>query len=532
MGTGTRATPRPAPRWFGRRRLGSRWLNSQRRQRGGAWFIYLLIALSVTWPFLLGPYGAGVGFLHRDMAVIDQPRMTLTALGLSSAARAAPQDGALALLAAAGGGFIPATAWVRAGMVGAAVAGAWAGRRLGGYPGALMVVFNPLVVERLLQGHWSFVIAVWLLPAVWVLATGPRGRGRWALVAAIWACTTSPTGAVLVVVLLLVACVATRRAPHTGPRARPAAVALALMLCLPWLLPSLLAPQLSDTSAAAATAGVRAFAPRAEALAGTLGTVLSLGGLWNAQAAPASRELGLTLVGTALGVLCVVRLLRGRAWALAVLVGLGVGGALVGAALATAAPQALGAAMAQVPALQLFRDSHKLTALAVPGYAWAVGALARDLQAATRLGPRAAGALLCAVVVAALPDGAAAVAPLRPVRYHFPAQLVATGAPAWQPVAVPGGVLVRVRGVPTVRPEDKAWTLELSRELVVDGQGVDAPAAPPRPFPAGSPPRAYALLVAVHVGWLAVGAAAGAAGVLSLMRGVYARRGRRSRVVS
>ncbi|WAD00567.1 hypothetical protein [Streptomyces sp. NA13] len=48
------------------------------------------------------------------------------------------------------------------------------------------------MVERLLQGHWSLVMAVWLLPLVVALRRHPRWQ-----VVAIWAASLTPTGAVV-----------------------------------------------------------------------------------------------------------------------------------------------------------------------------------------------------------------------------------------------------------------------------------------------------------------------------------------------
>src|SRR4029450_12589840 len=53
----------------------------------------------------------------------------------------------------------------------------------------------------------------------------------------------------------------------------------------PWLTAATMADSLSSTQAE----GVRAFAARAEPGLGTVGSLASLGGMWNADAVPASR---------------------------------------------------------------------------------------------------------------------------------------------------------------------------------------------------------------------------------------------------
>src|ERR1700748_597695 len=64
--------------------------------------------------------------------------------------------------------------------------------------------------------------------------------------------------------------------------ARRAAIALAALAagCLPWLIPSLLHPVYADP------AGVAAFAARADTPFGSVGSLLMLGGGWNAQTVP------------------------------------------------------------------------------------------------------------------------------------------------------------------------------------------------------------------------------------------------------
>jgi hypothetical protein len=68
-----------------------------------------------------------------------------------------------------------------------------------------------------------------------------------------------------------------------GQRVRAGATALAVLAVgsLPWLIPSLLRPVY------AGPAGVAAFAARADTPFGSLGSLLMLGGMWNAQAVPA-----------------------------------------------------------------------------------------------------------------------------------------------------------------------------------------------------------------------------------------------------
>src|SRR5689334_25405385 len=60
-----------------------------------------------------------------------------------------------------------------------------------------------------------------------------------------------------------------------------AALAVLVVASLPWLIPSALRPVYADP------AGIAAFAARADTPFGSFGSLLMLGGVWNAQAVPA-----------------------------------------------------------------------------------------------------------------------------------------------------------------------------------------------------------------------------------------------------
>ena len=91
----------------------------------------------------------------------------------------------------------------------------------------------------------------------------------------------TPTGLMLAAAVAL-ACVF---APGGGrPRWLCASVGLgaAVLAALPWLVAAAVSGTLSSSQAA----GVSAFAARAEPGLGTLGSLASLGGIWNAEAVP------------------------------------------------------------------------------------------------------------------------------------------------------------------------------------------------------------------------------------------------------
>ena len=160
----------------------------------------------------------------------------------------------------------------------------------GQFVAATIAIWNPYVAERLLQGHWSLLVGYGCLP--WVATAMLRLRtsdaspwvGVCALVFWIALAGLTPTGLMLAATVA-VACVF---APGSGrPRWRCAAVGLgaAVLAALPWLAAAAVAGSLSSSQAE----GVAAFAARAEPGLGTLGSLASLGGIWNAEAVPASR---------------------------------------------------------------------------------------------------------------------------------------------------------------------------------------------------------------------------------------------------
>src|SRR5581483_10808109 len=107
-------------------------------------------------------------------------------------------------------------------------------------------------------------------------------RGLFGLVFWIALAGLTPTGLILAATVALV-CIA---APGAGrARWRCAAVVLA---ALPWLAAAALGLSSADRIWAQAP-DVTAFAARAEPGLGTLGSLASLGGIWNREAVPASR---------------------------------------------------------------------------------------------------------------------------------------------------------------------------------------------------------------------------------------------------
>jgi hypothetical protein len=164
--------------------------------------------------------------------------------------------------------------------------------------------WNPFVAERLIIGQWALLLGYAGLPwALRAATTGTvaswRGAGRLgvALLPAIVGGFAAMTVTALVVLPAAVLAeppgapdAAAARAtspgtavPRPGERVRAGLAALGVLTVgsLPWLVPSLARAVYADP------AGIAAFAARADTPFGTLGSLVMLGGMWNAQAVPA-----------------------------------------------------------------------------------------------------------------------------------------------------------------------------------------------------------------------------------------------------
>ena len=145
--------------------------------------------------------------------------------------------------------------------------------------GGVFYVWNPYVAERLIIGQWALLLGYaglpWVLRAVLNQDEAPW-RWTWRLCLSLVPAVIGGFAAMAITALVLVPA-----ALFTGS-ARRAAIALAALAagCLPWLIPSLLHPVYADP------AGVAAFAARADTPFGSVGSLLMLGGGWNAQTVP------------------------------------------------------------------------------------------------------------------------------------------------------------------------------------------------------------------------------------------------------
>lgn len=377
--------------------------------RRGPLLVSTVLAVLVLAPALRPGY-----VLSYDMVFVPHPELTRDTVGLGDGwPRAVPVDAVVALL----GAVVPGSLLQKLVLVLLLVAAGTGAGRLAAFlqpgPGAgaaglvaaALYVWNPYVAERLVLGHWALLVAYatmpWLVMAAQRARSGsPRALAPLLLLMGLTALT--PTGGLLgggVAVAVL------------AGRWRPAAVVVAAWLALnaPWWVAGLLHGA-SVTGAAAS--GVDVFASRSEGGTGTLVTLLGLGGAWNAQVVPDSREsvLGLLWTAVALGLAviggrCLRRCAqRATVNGLAVAAASGLLLALLGALPLTR--DLLGSVVQHVPAAGLLRDGQKwvapwalLLSVAAGAGAAAVAGRVRD-PSSERLVPVAA----LVVLVALLPD--------------------------------------------------------------------------------------------------------------------------------
>jgi len=357
--------------------------------------------------------------LLRD--AVSTPRSYLTdgALGLVSAPRATPQDFAVALASHVVDGGIVVKALLVAGLW---LAG-WGAARLaaqllpesgagGQFVAITVAIWNPYVGERLLQGHWSLLLGYGCLPwvATTVITLGSAEGGRWSCLFSLawWIALAglTPTGLILAAATGLT-CVAV---PGTQlSRRRCAAVVLvdAALAALPWLTAAMLGLS-SSNRMWARPPGIAAFAARAEPALGTLGSVASMGGMWNGDAVPASRATYFTLVSAvvllavvAAGVFTLRHSRAARPLLLLALV------SIVATAMLATGPglAVLHSVVEAVPGLGVLRDGQKWVALAMPGYALAGAAEVLPLRRwLSSSGPAIAPLVCCAALLLSLPD--------------------------------------------------------------------------------------------------------------------------------
>jgi hypothetical protein len=390
---------------------------------------------------LLGVLALGPGvlpgyLLSYDMVFVPSPPFNAAVLGTSGALpRAVPSDAVVAALAR----VIPADAVQKlillAIFVLASAGAAWLLRRErlpAQLASGVLYAWNPFVAERLILGQWATLLGYaglpWVLAALARPARGLRSHARLAVAllpaavggfaamlisagtaipAALWPSDTGdPAGQTA------------RRGVRTRLGRAAIAAAVLLALSLPWLIPAV------TRHVATSTAGVAAFAARADTPFGTAGSLLMLGGGWNAQAVPAGYG-GLASTGwLALAVVALggFLLLGRRRWpGLLVAAALGLAIALLGAT--GPGQDLLRGLIGWWPGFAVLRDGQQYVAPLALAEALGLGlvvarVLAGGSREAGREGRRAAVVALALLPVLLLPGLAwGAAGRLRPAGY-------------------------------------------------------------------------------------------------------------------
>jgi hypothetical protein len=382
--------------------------------------------------FVLGTLAIGPGLapgfvLSYDMVFVPRPALDRATFGLTGMLpRHVPSDAVVAVLSQlAPADVVQKTILLAIFVLACASASTLVpSERLAPRLAAGVVyAWNPFVAERLLLGQWALLLGYAALPLV--VSAAARGGHRRLFVALLPAAVGGfAAWAVSALVALVVALVVAFKAGRRGVRPVLGTVAVLVVVALPWLVPSLLrAPGVP-----ADPAGVAAFAARADTPFGTLGSLLLLGGTWNAETVPGGYGGLLMSLVWLLVVLAAV-----TAYAFGGRIrGLGAAAAagFTVAALGVVAPGVLRGAIGLWPGFALLRDGQQYVApLAV------VVALGAGL-AVDRLPPWTAPALLLPLLL--LP-GLAWGAGGRFRATHYPADWARARAIV---AAAPGDVLV------------------------------------------------------------------------------------------
>ncbi|MFV0462366.1 MAG: hypothetical protein ACK5MP_04075 [Nostocoides sp.] len=347
--------------------------STARRPAGGP---ALLTSLIVT-VLLLGP-GLAPGYLwYRDLVIVPQAPLNAGLLGLwTMTPRTVPSDA----LVAVASHLVPGWVVEKGILVLVLVLLGWGTGRLVGpsrltqVAVAVAVLWNPFVTERLAMGQWVVLVGAAGLP--WMLAQLARALSgdRRASPGLTLAVVAGALGGALAWLGLAVAAVGAAggwwvvRGRRCGRSERGVFVRLGVVFgatALPWSVPGLLGGH------QAGEAGLTVFRPSADLPLGLMASVLTGGGVWNAEAVPTGRDsvVGAIVAVVLLALAALGWVVRGRRPDVAgapggrvtdlpiVLAGAGIA-SLLAALLPSVGPVAEG--LAHLPGGGLFRDGQRL----------------------------------------------------------------------------------------------------------------------------------------------------------------------------
>ena len=393
----------------------------RRPGRPGAAAAPVLTGLALT-AAVLGPVLAVRGYaLSYDMVFVPDPPVSDRVLGIDgSVPRAVPSDLVAALLSAVLPGDLVQKLLLAAVVVLAATgagrlvlrpaggAAASGGAAAASVLAAVVYVWNPYLAERLVLGHWALLLGYAALP--WAVGAALRFRsvtdgGRWlAGAACAWTALAAAGGGNAVAICAPVVALVLLWPRRQQGRGRAALHGLVYVLfvavvSLPWVLPAVLRPG----GTASDPAGVDAFAARADGPLGVVGSLFTLGGIWNAAVVPAER--GSVALAVAAVVLVTAALVAGlppllRAGGAPVAVA-GVAALLLPAAGAMVGGPVVRYLVEHVSGAGLLRDGQKFLAGWVLLVAVCAGYAVRRLEG-VRTGPAAVVPVTVAGVVAVL----------------------------------------------------------------------------------------------------------------------------------
>jgi hypothetical protein len=264
------------------------------------------VGLAIVLPLLLPGF-----VLAYDMVFVPRPDLSSELLGISrNLPRAVPSGLVVALASRVLTGQVVQKIVLLAIFGGAAYGAArlvparYAAARIAA---GLLYAWNPFTYERLLLGQWNLLLGYAVLPWVAAAALSIRRRepgGVWRLTLALAAAMapilyTGVLGAVLAAAVVLWPPWRGERAPAGAPngpttrgegavtgRTALAVLGIGVVVNLPWLVPALTHPGIPDRP----ELGVELFGARADSPLGTVGSLLSLGGLWRTDLAPPGRS--------------------------------------------------------------------------------------------------------------------------------------------------------------------------------------------------------------------------------------------------
>lgn len=366
----------------------------------------LPVLVAIVLPLLLLGPALGSGFvLSYDMVWVPDLALRTDQLGLGTAVpRAVPSDAVVAVLDE----LVPGMVLQKLVLYGALVLAALGSARLVGpsvVAGCVAVTFtvwNPFVVERLWIGHWPVLLGYAVVP--WLVLAGRRTAADGRIPPLTY--LLLPVGSLSASAGLVSALVLLLSSVGAG-RSRLRLAVLCLAVNAPWLVAGL-----RQAGVARSDGGTEVFALNGEGGMPAPLSALGLGGIWNAEVVPASRE-GLLAWVALVGVLGLAALGARPWWAgqprpdARALVWLWAIGYL--AAVATwATPGTVGWVSAHVPGGALLRDGTRSLALCLPLLVGLLAAGADRLVSSVReVGVQVALAVACAAApVAVLADAA------------------------------------------------------------------------------------------------------------------------------